>query len=228
MVVRADRILKFITNFHFPGRIPKGISILEPWKSPEAFEVCSLFYRKYYTDTSERVAIFGINPGRFGGGQTGIPFTDPVRLYADCGIPNSFAPKPELSSDFVYRVIQAFGGAEKFYKKFFISSVCPLGFTKDGKNLNYYDDPVLLKKVEELLPGWMEKQFGIGLERQVAFCLGEGKNFEFLQSMNIRNKWFESVVPLPHPRFIMQYRRKRLTEFTGLYVNSLNAFAGKI
>ncbi len=37
-----------------------------------------------------RYLILGINPGRFGGGITGIPFTDPIRLQNICGIENDF------------------------------------------------------------------------------------------------------------------------------------------
>ncbi|RMF23421.1 MAG: DUF4918 domain-containing protein, partial [Bacteroidetes bacterium] len=28
---------------------------------------------------------------------------------------------------------------------------------------------------------------------------------------------FERIVPLPHPRWVMQYRRKRLSEFVEAY-----------
>ena len=224
----ADLILEFINSFGIPGRIPKGISVLEPWKSADAIKVCALFYRKFYSDNIKRTAIFGINPGRFGGGQTGIPFTDPARLFTACGIENSFPQKAELSSDFVYRVIHDFGGPEKFYSKFFITSICPVGFTKDGVNLNYYDEPALNKKVQQLLPLWMEQQFEIGLHEDLCFCLGEGKNFIFFKMMNENHKWFKSIIALPHPRFIMQYRRKRLTEFTDLYITQLNAAAEKI
>jgi len=71
-------------------------------------------------------------------GITGIPFTDPVKLEV-LGIANDFQKKRELSSDFVYQMITAFGGANKFYQTFYISAISPLGFTKDEKNLNYYD-----------------------------------------------------------------------------------------
>ena len=84
-------------------------------------QACSDFYEKYYNDNNERYAFFGINPGRFGGGVTGIPFTDPIRLEKICGIPNDFEKKQELSSVFIYDMIDAFGGAAKFYKRFYIS-----------------------------------------------------------------------------------------------------------
>ena len=40
-------------------------------------------------------------------------------------------------------------GEQKFYNKFFISSVCPFGFIKDNKNFNYYDNDMILKNWEK-------------------------------------------------------------------------------
>ena len=34
-----------------------------------------------------------------------------------------------------------------FYANYFIGAVCPLGFMKDGKNINYYDDKKLQQAV---------------------------------------------------------------------------------
>jgi len=38
------------------------------------------FYTKFYSDCKPRQLVLGINPGRFGAGATGIPFTDTRRL----------------------------------------------------------------------------------------------------------------------------------------------------
>ncbi|MFI5224347.1 MAG: DUF4918 domain-containing protein, partial [Nitrospirales bacterium] len=65
--------------------------------------------------------ILGINPGRLGAGLTGIPFTDPLKLQNICGIENTLPKKAELSADFIYTMISAFGGPEAFYKKFYFS-----------------------------------------------------------------------------------------------------------
>ena len=54
--------------------------------------------------------------------------------------------KQELSSVFMYEMINAYGGAELFYKRFYITAVSPLGFVKNGRNLNYYDDKILAKR----------------------------------------------------------------------------------
>jgi hypothetical protein len=221
----SGKIMDFITTFEWPlrgpGRLPEGVKLLQPWKDQAALEVCSAFYKRYYSDQNTRVLVLGINPGRFGGGQTGIPFTDPVRLETDCGISNPFQKRPELSSEFIYHMIAAYGGAERFYSRFLISSVCPVGFTRDGKNLNYYDLPILQKKVEEYVPEWMERQLGFGIERKVSYCLGEGKNFDFLNRLNARHQWFDQIIPLAHPRFIMQYRRKKMESYVNGYLFEL-------
>lgn len=83
-----------------------------------------------------RVPILGINPGRFGSGLTGVTFTDPVALADECGISNHLPRKRELSSIYIYEMIRHMGGPAEFYQQFFLSAVCPLGFTRKGVNLN--------------------------------------------------------------------------------------------
>lgn len=217
----SDRIIDFMTGFRLPGKLPAGVSVLEPWQSEEVISVASRFYKKFYSDKRQRYVMVGINPGRFGGGQTGIPFTDPLRLVNECGISNPFHQRPELSSEFMYRMISTFGGPEIFYEKFYVTSVCPVGFTLNGKNLNYYDLPSLQSKIEKWAPQWMQKQIDFGLSTEACFCIGEGKNYEFIFKLNQQNNWFRSIIPLPHPRFIMQYRRKKLDLYIEQYKDAL-------
>ncbi len=47
-----------------------------------------------------------------------------------CGIENDLAEKAELSSHFIYAVVEAYGGASAFYYDFFITAMSPLGFTR--------------------------------------------------------------------------------------------------
>ena len=37
-------------------------------------------------------------------------------------IPNNFPKKPELSADFIHAMIEMYGGAEKFFHKFFLDN----------------------------------------------------------------------------------------------------------
>ena len=67
--------------------------------------------------------ILGINPGRHGSGVTGIAFTDTKRLNNDCGISFDEYVTHETSSVFVYEMIKAFGGPEKFYQKLSLQNI---------------------------------------------------------------------------------------------------------
>src|SRR5690554_1690741 len=84
----ADRAIAFNHSLHFEGDLPPGVGVMNPFsENPPAITASQEFYRRYYNDNSERHILIGINPGRFGAGQTGVPFTDPHRLRKDCGIP---------------------------------------------------------------------------------------------------------------------------------------------
>lgn len=195
---------------------------MNPYLSEDIFRYCSLFYNKFYNNDKERTIILGINPGRFGAGLTGIPFTDPMKLEQECGIENDLLKKRELSADFIYQLIDAFGGKEAFYSKYYFGSVSPLGFTHDGKNMNYYDDPKLQKAVLPFILTSLNQQLDFGLNKKVAYCLGEGKNYKFLTDLNKRHHFFHQIIPLAHPRFIMQYKRKKVDTYIDDYLNKLN------
>lgn len=180
----------------------------------------TLFYEKYYHDVKKRTFILGINPGRFGAGITGIPFTDPIRLEA-LGIPNSFQKRQELSSVFIYEMIRDHGGPEKFYADYYFASLSPLGFVKDGKNYNYYDDRALAESVKPFIIRNIEAQIKFGADLHKVYCLGQGKNFEYLQQLNTEYKWWKEVIPLPHPRWIMQYKLKQKEVYLGMYKDVL-------
>lgn len=221
----AERVIHFTQNLRVPDlALPPGFEWIFPYDQPETMRCLSTFYRKFYaTGDAPRRFIFGINPGRFGAGLTGVPFTDPLRLAADCGIENSFAKKQELSADFVWRFIRAFGGARAFAENFYITSLVPLGFLRDGKNINYYDDRSLARAVEPFVAWNIRTQLDFGGQRDVAICLGEGQNFAFFKKLNDREGFFREIVPLPHPRWVMQYRRKRVDEFVERYVQTLRS-----
>lgn len=217
----ADRILSFNQSLKINSKLPTGVEVLNPFVNPETFALCKKFYKKYYDDDKARSLILGINPGRFGAGLTGIPFTDPIKLEQKCDIKNSLPKKAELSADFIYQVIESLGGVNKFYDRFYISSVSPLGFTKDGKNLNYYDIKKLQESIYDFILLSFRAQLEFGIKTDVCYCLGEGKNYTYLTWLNKENKFFKKIVPLAHPRFIMQYKRRYLNEYISLYTTQL-------
>lgn len=226
----AEQILKFNKRLELSETLPNQIEVLNPFQGENAahiWPILEAFYGKFYNDTEQRTLILGINPGRLGAGSTGLPFTDTKRLNADCGIPFEALTTHEPSSVFVYDVIQSFGGPETFYRKFYISSICPLGFVKPGKkgmvNINYYDDKALEKAVTPFIIESLKKQIEFGLRTDVVYILGTGKNYKFFSKLNAEHNFFEKVVPLEHPRFVMQYRSKRKEEFIEKYIRALGS-----
>lgn len=217
----AEHLYEFYTTLHPAQDLPNGVQWLYPQQNEDVRRVLKQFLQKYFNDTHKRQLFLGINPGRFGAGQTGINFTAAKQLTEDCGIDHPFKKGSELSAEFIYAVINAYGGPPKFYHNFFIGSVCPLGFVKDGKNINYYDDKDLLKAVEPFIIESIEKQLRFPVKQSPCICIGGEKNFKYLSGLNERFHWFREIVPLPHPRFIMQYRRKEVAPYIQLYLDAL-------
>jgi len=213
----AENILKFYRSLSIKAKLPPGVEVMNPYQDETAYALSKKFYQKFYNDTQPRSFIFGINPGRFGGGVTGVPFTDPVKLE-QIGIPNDLKKKVELSADYIYRMINAYGGPAKFYGDFYITALSPLGFTKDGKNLNYYDLRELQQAAEPFMLQCIREQLAFGVNRERCYCLGEGKNFNYLSSINKKHGFFKEVIPLAHPRFIMQYKRKHIDTYIHDYL----------
>lgn len=215
----CDKVITFFENVHVPEITASGVEAIEPHKNQEVFECVQTFYKKYFYDTNERVFVLGINPGRFGSGVTGIPFTCPVALSDHCGIPNTFKRRSELSSEFLHTFIGKFGGVEKFYSNFFLTSVSPIGFIRHGKNYNYYDSTEVQKTLEPFIVESLIAQFKCGARDDVAIILGSGKNYKFFTELNEKYRWFSKVYPLEHPRYIMQYKRKELSQYLDKYHN---------
>ena len=219
----AKHIIEHYSRLENNWKLPKGIELIYPFDSEAVNDLLNKFYNKFYTDHKSRIFLFGINPGRLGAGMTGVPFTDPVYLEQACGIPNEVKKKHELSSIFIYRMIEEYGGAKLFYSQFYVTSLCPLGFTKEGRNYNYYDSKELLAKVEKKMIESIEFQISKFCERRVAFSLGQGKNFKVFKELNNKYSWFDELVPLPHPRWVMQYKRKDLEKYLDEYMLKLSS-----
>lgn len=226
----ASKITKFIKELRYTGSsLPPGIRIMNPYREFEGtMDIAGSFYNKYYNDTEPRAIILGINPGRFGAGITGIPFTDTKRLISECKIPYDGKPTHEPSSVFVYEMIHAFGGVEAFYKKLYINSVCPLGFTqkaKDGKekNYNYYDSKELMNSVKGFILDNIHQQLGLGVRTDTCFCFGTGKNENYVRKLNEEHHFFKKIIALEHPRFIMQYKSANKQFYIDKYISSFES-----
>ncbi|MFN2439356.1 MAG: uracil-DNA glycosylase family protein [Chitinophagaceae bacterium] len=221
MATWAERLYRFYKNLQPPGNLPESIEWLYPQQDEKLMSLVKQFFLKFYNDSHSRTLILGINPGRFGAGVTGVNFTASKQLQENCGITSGLKLQTELSADFIYEMIRQYGGVASFYKKFFIGSVCPLGFVKNGKNINYYDEKELAKTVEPFIIKSIKELMQLGFKKNRCFCIGGEKNFRYLSTLNERYHWFAKIIPLPHPRFIMQYRRKQLQTYISQYLLEL-------
>lgn len=226
----ADRLLKQVFAFNLnKAKLPRGIGVLDPFNAEHAGQVRRIverFHRKYYSDERPRMLMLGINPGRLGAGSTGICFTDTKRCEADLGIPVEGMRTHEPSSDFFYRTVRAAGGAEAFYGRVYVQALCPLGFTRMGPkgtalNLNYYDDANLQKAITPVVAQWLKDLLATGLRSDVMACIGTGKNLAFLKKLNAKHGFFGRIIPLEHPRFVMQYKYKTLEVYIDRYLAAL-------
>jgi hypothetical protein len=216
----SQHLIDFYLSLQAP-KVPRGFAVLHPHPDKEVVEVVKKFFKKFYHDNHPRRLMLGINPGRLGAGITGINFTAPRQLKENCGIDHPWKNSSELSAEFIYKMIEAYGGPKVFYHDFFIGAVSPLGYTKGGINVNYYDDKKLALAVRPFIVDTIQQQLKMGFSREVCFCIGGEKNFKYLDALNREYHFFKKIVPLTHPRFIMQYRRKKLGEYVSNYVSLL-------
>ena len=217
----ASRLMGFYRELIPPEYLPDGIDVLHPQKDPAVLKMVEQFLHKYYSDTKYRRLMLGINPGRLGAGLTGINFTAPRQLSINCGIPQHLGNSSELSAEFIYEVIEKYGGPSAFYGNWFIGAVCPLGFLKNGNNLNYYDDKQLMTSLTPFIVQSIRQQLNFGFLTDYCICIGEGKNFKFLSSLNDQQQWFKKIIPVAHPRFIMQYKRIKKEYYVNQYLQKL-------
>lgn len=222
----ADKVIDFNCNLHYSGRLPQGFQVLNPYlDNPETLQVMQQFYHKYYNDSRKRKFLIGINPSRHGAGVTGVPFTDTKRLASVCGIEMKSAYTHEVSSVFMYDMIESYGGADAFYQDVYINSPFPLAIIRlnnAGKwlNANYYDDRLLFEMVKDFMIASLKQHISMGVDTSEVYILGK-KNASFIQQLNHEEKLFDRLVILEHPRFIQQYKSKEKQHYIDKYILSL-------
>lgn len=218
----GQKVVDYNKNLKYCGSLPNGFDVLNPFfDNPETMVVMNEFYTKFYNDNKSRRFIIGINPSRHGAGVTGVPFTDTKRLDSECGIKMKSARTHEVSSVFVYDMITAFGGAEKFYKEFYINSPFPLAIVRNTKNgylnANYYDEKTLFEDVKPFIIESLKNHIALGLDTSEVFILGK-KNADFLSKINNEEHFFDKMTVLEHPRYIQQYKSKEKEMYIDKYL----------
>ena len=232
----AQEILEFNDSL---GRV--SLEVLKGFNLINAFNgvnkdtikhVLHKFYTKYYNDTDKRFMILGSSPARRGTALTGVPFEDVNHLQKDTGISIDAFGANKRSSSFLYEVMEEYGGRQNFYKQFYMSFVCPLGIEKinlkgNWVNCNYYENAALKKCLHPFIIDSLRRQIDFNIDTTVCFCIGSGENFKFLTNINNEHHFFDTIVPLEHPRFIMQYNANRKEKFMQKYVNTLSHYKVK-
>lgn len=228
----SDKVLKLngeLSNFII--NLPNNYRISNPFNSgnkEKIKEMTSIFYKKYYNDNNKRHMILGSSPARRGTAVTGIPFEDANHLYKITGIKIDDFYINKSSSDFLYQVMERYGGCEKFYKDFFMSFVCPLGIVKVNSkgneiNCNYYENKEIESSLYDFIVESLRKQISFGIDTSICYCIGSGENFKFLININKQYHFFDKIIPLEHPRFIMQYNSKDKDKYLSKYVDALKS-----
>jgi len=210
-------VLPYYEQIRTDWSVPKGIEVLDPYGVDAVRQLRTEFYDTYYNDQQPRQIWLGINPGRIGAGRTGIPFSDAVQLENYCGLQAPGPKTEELSAAFIFEVIAAAGGPETFYQQVFIDSVSPMGYIQKGVNCNYYDEKELFDHLRPRLEHHLTE-----LEQRPStgplVLLGKGKNLKYFQKLYTGDR---EIVALPHPRWVMQYRRKEKQKWIDRYVSVL-------
>lgn len=225
----SEKILKYCKNL---SKIEiesfENYKIINPYKNnKEQIElITTKFYNKYYNDNNKRRLILGSNPARRATAVTGIPFEDATHLQQETGIfiDNFYINKS--SSNFIYDVINEYGGCDKFYSDFYMNFVFPLGIAKVNSknsetNCNYYEIKQFEKKLYQYIIKSIEEILTFNIDREICYCIGSGKNYEFLLKINKEYNFFKKIIPLEHPRFIMQYNSTNKVLYLKKYLNAL-------
>lgn len=226
----ANQILQFIDKLSLEKLdLPVGYRLINPYSGDQKDEVKKIttaFYRKYYNNTYSRRLILGSTPARRGSAVTGVPFEDAKHLQKETGILIDEFYINKASSDFLYDVMNEYGGCKKFYTDFYMNFVCPLGIVRTNSkgnevNCNYYENKVLREVLYPFIIDTIYDLIGFGIDTSVCYCIGSGANYNYLLRINKEHNFFQTIVPLEHPRFIMQYNAKHKDLFMEKYINAL-------
>ncbi len=69
-------------------------------------------------------------------------------------------------------------------------------------------------------PESIRAQIEFGIESDVCFCFGTGKNEKFLRLINDEYGFFKKIIALEHPRFVMQYKARSKQQYIDKYLEA--------
>lgn len=226
----SDKVFKYDQELgNVKIDLPDSYKLINPYSGrnkKQVLQIVQIFYHKYFNDTNKRRLILGSSPARRGSAITGVPFEDASNLQKETGIAIANFHVSNASSNFLNKVIDKYGGRNKFYRDFYLNFVCPLGICKTNSkgnqvNCNYYEN----KRVEEILTPFMisalKKQINFGIDTSVCYCIGSGPNYQELSKINKELYLFQKIIPLEHPRFVTQYHPGDEEKYLHKYLNAL-------
>ena len=204
--------------------------IINPYNSEKKDDIQKItkkFYNKFYKDNNKRRLILGSNPVRKGTAITGLPYEDANHLNKITGISIEEFNINKSSSNFLYEVIEKYGGSDKFYNDFYMNFVFPFGITKTNSkgneiNCNYYENKKLQTKLYNYIVDFINELLKLNIDTSVCYCIGSEENYKFLSEINNKYRFFKEIVPLEHPRYIMQYNSKNKEEYLKKYLEVLS------
>src|SRR5690606_2390574 len=114
---------------------------------------------------------------------------------------------------------------QNFYKHFYINSPFPLAIIRNAGtdkwlNANYYDDRRLFDMVKDFMIRSLKQHISLGLDTSEVFILGK-KNADFIDKLNSKEKLFDKLTILEHPRYIQQYKSKDKQLYIDKYMQAL-------
>lgn len=228
----AQKVIQFNKNLSkISMELPDDFRIINPFSGKQrelVNEITTAFYKKFYDDKNKRRLILGSSPARRGTAVTGVPFEDAAHLQKETGILIDKFYINKSSSGFLYDVIEKYGGCEKFYSDFYMNFVCPIGIARTNSkgndvNCNYYDSKKLQNALYSLIVSSIQELINFGIDTSICYCIGSGENYNFLSKINNEYNFFKDIIPLEHPRFIMQYNSKHKDHFLEKYLNALRS-----
>ncbi|WP_249934020.1 uracil-DNA glycosylase family protein [Lacticaseibacillus zeae] len=227
----ARKVLAFSESLkHVSIDLPRNYRTVNPFSGAQknaVNETVTTFYEKYFNDTKPRRLILGSSPARRGTAITGVPFEDEDELKKETGITINNFRVNRASSSFLYDVMGKYGGKRKFYSDFFLSFVCPLGLIKINAkgneiNCNYYENRRLQQELLSFIVNSLRTQIKFGIDTEVCYCIGSGENYKALNKINQKEHFFGSIIPLEHPRYIMQYNSINKDFYMEKYISALS------
>ncbi|MEO5500193.1 MAG: DUF4918 domain-containing protein, partial [Ginsengibacter sp.] len=93
-------------------------------------------------------------------------------------------------------------------------------------NYNYYDSKELTEAVYDDIIENIKTQIRMGIATDLCFCFGTGKNENFLKKINDEFHFFEKIIALEHPRYIMQYKYYSRENYIEKYLKAFNLASG--